>query len=76
MTRERFAKRAARAAGEAVTDLENRVLAAEGRRSIKAKVRAAGKVAGKAIKAGLIAGGVVATVVVRREVGKRRKLDR
>ncbi len=76
MTRERFAKRAARAAGEAVTDLENRVLAAEGRRSVKAKARAVGKIAGKALKSGLIAGGIVAAVVVRREVGKRRKLDR
>ncbi len=43
MTRERFAKRVVRAAGEAVADLGNRVLAAEGRRSVKAKARSVGK---------------------------------
>jgi hypothetical protein len=74
MARERFTTKAVRAAGEVVSDLEGRALAAEGRRSLKAKAHTVGKVARKAIKSGLIAGGVVAAVVVKREVGKRRKL--
>lgn len=57
-----------------MADLEGRVLAAEGRRSIKAKARTVGRIARKALKSGLVAGGVVAAVVVKREVGKRRKL--
>jgi hypothetical protein len=75
MTRDKLAGKAVRAAGRAVGDLEGRILAAEGRRSLKAKAHTVGKVARKALKSGLIAGGIVAAVVVKREVGKRRKLS-
>ncbi len=58
-----------------VTDLENRVLAAEGRRALRTKVATAKKVTKKAIKTGAIAGVVVAAAVVVREAKKRRKLN-
>lgn len=57
-----------------VTDLENRVLAAEGRRAVRTKVATAKKVTKKALKTGAIAGVVVAAAVVVREAKKRRKL--
>jgi hypothetical protein len=76
--REKVAK-AATAAGEAVQRLvdkvETKVLAAEGRRSVKAKARTTVKVARKAVKAGVIAGVMTAVAVVTREVRKRRKLN-
>lgn len=58
-----------------VTDLENRVLAGEGRRSVRAKVATAKKVTKKALKTGAIAGVVVAAAVIVRETKKRRKLS-
>ena len=57
-----------------VTDLENRVLAAEGRRAVRTKVATAKKVTKKALKTGAIAGVVVAAAVVVREAKKRKKL--
>jgi len=62
------AKRAAR-------DVEQRVLAAEGRRSIKSKVATVKKVAKKALRAGAVVGTMVAAAVVMRETKKRRKLN-
>lgn len=58
-----------------VDDLETRVLAAEGRRSVRTKVAAAKRVTKKALKAGAIAGAVVAATVLMRERRKRRKLE-
>ena len=62
------AKRAAR-------DVEQAVLAAEGRRSIKSKVATVKKVTRKALRAGAVAGAMVAAAVVMRETKKRRKLN-
>lgn len=59
----------------AVDDLETRALAAEGRRSVRTKVATAKRVTKKALKAGAIAGVVVAATVLVRERRKRRKLD-
>ena len=58
-----------------VDDLETRALAAEGRRSVRTKVATAKRVTKKALKAGAIAGVVVAATVLVRERRKRRKLD-
>lgn len=67
--------RAGRAAGRTVKEVENRILAAEGRKSIKAKVATVKRVTKKALKAGAIAGALVATAVVMRERKKRRNLE-
>lgn len=64
-----------RAAGRKVKEVETRILAAEGRKSIKAKIANVKRVTKKALKAGAIAGAIVATAVVMRERKKRRKLD-
>ena len=66
-------KEAARGAYERV---ENKVLVAEGRKSVKGKVRAVKKVSRKAARAGLIAGTLAAVGVVVLELRKRRKLNR
>ncbi len=62
------------AAIEAIRELETAALAAEGRRSLKAKGKAAVAVGRKAAKAGLVVGAATAVGVVVREVRKRRKL--
>lgn len=59
-----------------VDDLETRALAAEGRRSVRTKVATAKRVTGKALKAGAIAGAMVAAAVLVRENKRRRKLER
>lgn len=69
------ATKIARRVRTTVTDLENRALAAEGRRAIRARVATAKKVTKKALKSGAIAGVVVAAAVVVREAKKRRKLN-
>jgi hypothetical protein len=58
-----------------IDDLETRALAAEGRRAVRAKVATAKRVTKKALKAGAIAGVVVAATVLVRERRKRRKLE-
>lgn len=79
MARFEKAAKAAKAAGEKmkhlVDDMETKALAAEGRRSVKAKAKTTVKVARKAAKAGAIAGVITAVAVVSREVQKRRKLN-
>lgn len=62
------------AARGAYKKLETRVLVAEGRKSIRGKVRAVKKVTRKAVKTGLITGTLAAVSVVAREIRKRRKL--
>ncbi len=74
-TTERLATRGKEAARAAYDRLETRVLAAEGRRSVKQKVRTVGKVGRKAAKAGLVAGALTAVGVVAHEIRKRRKLN-
>lgn len=54
---------------------EAKVLAAEGRKSVKRKVRTVAKVGKKAVKAGLVAGAMAAATVVYREIKKRRALS-
>ena len=51
---------------------ENKVLAAEGRRSIARKTAIAKAVTKKAAKTGLLAGALMATAVVVGEIRKRR----
>ena len=58
----------------AVDDLEQRALAAEGRRSVRAKVATAKRVTGKALKTGAIAGAIAVTAVLVRERRKHRAL--
>lgn len=52
---------------------EMKILVAEGKRSIRGKVRTVKKVTRKAIKTGLITGALAAAGVVAREIRKRRK---
>jgi hypothetical protein len=72
-------EKVAEATGEAlhrlVDAVETKVLVAEGRRSVKAKVRTTAKVARKAAKAGAVMGALTAVAVVAREVRKRKKLN-
>lgn len=70
----KLTRRIGRAARRAVEDAETRILAAEGRKSLQAKVARAKRTAKKALKAGAIAGAVAAAAVVMRERRKRRKL--
>jgi hypothetical protein len=62
------------AARDAYDKLETKVLVAEGRKSIRGKVRTVKKVTRKAVKTGLITGALAAVSVVAREIRKRRKL--
>ena len=68
-------EKAKRAAGKRIEELEMRILANEGRRSLQTKVERAKRVTKKAVKAGIIAGAVAATMVVMRERKKQRKLN-
>lgn len=70
------AKAAGRAAGKAADRAVKPILVAEGKRSFKAKAHTVTKVTKKALRAGLVAGSLVAAAVVRHEVRKRRKLAR
>ncbi len=68
-------RRIGRATKRAIEDAETRVLAHEGRKSLKSKVARVKRVTKKALKTGAIAGAVVATAVVMRERKRRRKLE-
>jgi hypothetical protein len=70
----KLAQRGKDAARDAYEKLENKVLVAEGRKSIRGKVRTVKKVTRKAVKTGLITGALAAVSVVAREIRKRRKL--
>jgi len=54
---------------------ETKILVAEGRKSVRGKVRTVKKVTRKAIKTGLITGALAAASVVAREIRKRRAKD-
>lgn len=71
----RITDRIARAAAEAAQEVETKLLAREGRKSVATKVARAKRTTKKALRAGAIAGAVVAAAVVMRERRKRRKLD-
>lgn len=62
------------AAEKAYRKVETKVLVAEGRKSVRAKVRTVGKVSKKAAKTGMIVGALAAAGVVVREIRKRKKL--
>lgn len=68
-------RRSGRAMRQAAHKLENRFLAAQGRKAMRQKISKAGKVTRKAVRAGVIAGTVVAVGVVGREIRKRRRED-
>ncbi len=71
----KFTKKVSRAAGRTRDKVETKLLAAEGKRSVRSKVATVKKVTRKAVKAGLIAGAFAAAGVVIRETKKRRKLS-
>ena len=68
----KLAKKGKTAARRAYDEIETKVMAAEGRRSVRAKARTAGKVGKKAAKVGLLVGTLAALEVVLHEIGKRR----
>jgi hypothetical protein len=70
----KLTSRSKAAARDAYEKLETKVLVAEGRKSIRGKVRTVKKVTRKAVKTGLITGALAAVSVVAREIRKRRKL--
>lgn len=71
----RITEKVGRAAARAIEEVETRLLVAEGKKSLRAKVATVKRVTKKATKAGLIAGALVAAAVVMRERKKRRKLS-
>ncbi|MFI5311787.1 MAG: hypothetical protein ACHQQ3_11165 [Gemmatimonadales bacterium] len=71
----KLTEKTADAAQRAYKSVETSLLAAEGKRSLRRKAAVVAKVSRKATKAGAIAGAVVASAVVLREIRKRRKLS-
>ena len=67
-----LAKKGKRAAEQVYKKLETKVMALEGRRSVRAKARTAGKVGKKAAKVGLLVGTLAALEVVLHEISRRR----
>ncbi len=55
--------------------LAEKLLVAEGRKSVRKRVRTTARVARKAVKTGAIVGVLAAAAVVVREIRKRRKLN-
>lgn len=66
-------KRAAKTVRAAADELERRVMAMEGRRSVRGKVAAVKRVAKKALKAAAVAGAVAVVTSVARERSVRSK---
>lgn len=58
---------------KAYEKLETRILVAQGRKTVRAKADKVAKVTRKAVKTGLITGGIAAATVVVRAVRKRRE---
>jgi hypothetical protein len=56
------------AARNAVKKLETRILVAQGRKAVRRKVHVVGTVSRKAVKTGLVTGGIAATAVAVREI--------
>lgn len=68
-------RRSGGAMRRAAHNLENRFLAAQGRKAMRQKISRAREVTRKAVRAGIIAGTAVAVGVVSREIRKRRRED-
>lgn len=64
-----------KAAARAIEEVETRILASEGRRSVKAKAGRAKHTARKAAKAAAVAGAVTAAAVVLRDRRKLKKME-
>jgi hypothetical protein len=60
-------------ARKAYERLETRILVAQGRKAVRAKTERVAKVTRKAVKTGLITGGIAAAAVVVRAVRKQRR---
>jgi len=69
----RWGRQGRNAARQVYEKLETKVLAIEGRRSVRAKARAAGKVGKRAAQAGLLIGTLAALEVVLQELARRHK---
>jgi Ni,Fe-hydrogenase III small subunit len=69
----KLTKQGKNAARKAYENMETRVLVAEGRKAVRGKVRTVAKVSRKAVKTGVVAGALAATMVVVREIRKRRQ---
>ena len=70
----RFGKRGKNAARTLYEKVETQVMAAEGRRSVRAKARTVSRVGKKAAKAGLLVGALTALEVVLHDLSKRHKM--
>lgn len=66
-------KMAAKSVRAAAAELERRVMAAEGRRSVRGKVATVKRVAKKALKAAAVAGAVAVVTSIARERSARSK---
>lgn len=69
----RWGRKSGNAARQAYEKLETKVMAIEGRRSVRAKARAAGRIGKRAAKAGLLVGALAALEVVLQELARRHK---
>jgi hypothetical protein len=69
----RWGKKTKNAARQVYEKMETEVMAMEGRRSVRAKARAAGRVGKRAAKVGLLVGALAALEVVLAELGRRHK---
>jgi len=58
---------------QAFERLETRILVARGRKAVRAKAESVGKVTRKAVKTGLLTGGIAAAAVVIAAVRKQRR---
>ncbi|MEY3701720.1 MAG: hypothetical protein ACO3F5_07005 [Gemmatimonadaceae bacterium] len=71
----KMAEQIGKATERAIEEVETRILASEGRRSMKAKAGRAKSTARKAAKAAVVAGAVTAAAVVLRDRRKLKKLE-
>ena len=71
----KLTSRGGKTARKAYQKAETRFLVAQGRKSVKGKVRTVKRVTRKAVKTGLLTGAIAAASVVVREIRKRRRLD-
>jgi len=69
----RWGKQGKHAARRLYEKAETQVMAMEGRRSVRAKARAAGRVGKRAAKVGLLVGALTALEVVLAELARRHK---
>jgi hypothetical protein len=68
-----LAAKSRKAAHKAYEKVETRILVAQGRKAVREKAQAVGKVSRKAARTGVIVGALTAAGVVIREVRKRRR---